>query len=94
MCVTQKLQLSNNQPSQHSCGFVRCSRLDVTTGNERYGPTETTCASNVHVYKKGDHSSNIGTPIHSSVSALVLDDKMRPLPVGVSWMMSVQLGSK
>ena len=58
-----------------------CEHTRVCNG---YGPTETTCASNVHTYKKGDHSSNIGRPIHSSVSTLVLDNMMNPLPVGVS----------
>ena len=47
-----------------------------------YGPTEATVCASMHVWQEGDPPANIGRPT-KNVSMFVLDERMRPCPVGV-----------
>ncbi|MGV9614853.1 non-ribosomal peptide synthase/polyketide synthase, partial [Nocardia xishanensis] len=48
-----------------------------------YGPTETTIITTISARMLPGESFDMGTPIHG-MSALVLDDRLRPVPVGVA----------
>ncbi|WP_156095165.1 non-ribosomal peptide synthetase, partial [Nocardia lijiangensis] len=48
-----------------------------------YGPTETTIIATISARMHPGEPFDMGTPIHG-MSALVLDDRLRPVPVGVA----------